>query len=506
MRIPTDPADLAVAETRSDKAAPPLWQRLRAPIVPAGPIRTSVNARLVTLLAIAAYVTFYSLATINNHQGFATYGFDFGIYDQGMWLLSRFEDPFITIMGRHLFGDHTSFILLPFVPLYWLFPAAEVLLILQSLALGIAAWPVFLVARDLLRDERLAAPIAVGFLLQPALGWTNFEQFHPDVFEVPLLMFTLWFMIRRRWVPYFVFLGLLLLVKEDVALLTFVLGLYVAVRYSPKVGIATSVVSVLFFVFAVFVVLRHFNEVGTLNAWRIPFGGPGGLIEAVFTQPGEVAQYVVSDDRPLYMLQLLAPFAFLPLLAPEVLIVAIGPLLSNVLSTFWYQYHIEYHYGTLILPILALASIVAISRVRRVEFRRIMAVALLAAALLGTFLWGPLPGSRKPAAIVDTSHPSFEFITEAVSLVPEDAVVSAHYRYVTHLDHRPLIYEFPTPFHARNWGLHDQNGERLPEADTIEYLMVPANLGPDEAIYAQIRDEFRLIYDQGGVRLLERTG
>ncbi|MFQ5966194.1 MAG: DUF2079 domain-containing protein [Acidimicrobiia bacterium] len=468
-------------------------------------MRTSTNARAVALVAIVAYVAFYSFVTINNHNGYATYGFDFGIYDQGMWLLSRFEDPFITIMGRHLFGDHTSFILVPFVPLYWLFPRAEVLLILQSLALGIAAWPVFLVARDLLRDERLAAPIAVGFLLQPALGWTNFEQFHPDVFEVPLLMFMLWFMIRRRWVPYFVFLGLLLLVKEDVALLTFVLGIYVAVRYSAKVGIATSVVSALFFVFAVFVVLRHFNEVGTLNAWRIPFGGPGGLIEAVFTQPGEVAQYVVSDDRPLYVLQLLAPFALLPLLAPEVLVVAIGPLASNVMSTFWYQYHIEYHYGTLILPVLALASIVGISRFKAARVRRTLAVALLVAAMVGTFFWGPLPGSRKPGPIVDTSHPSFEFISEAVSLVPEDAVVAAHYRYVTHLDHRSLIYEFPTPFAARNWGVGDEDGQRLPEADTVEYLMVPESLGPDAGIFGEIRDEFRVVYDQGGVLLLVRA-
>ena len=39
-----------------------------------------------------------------------------GIFDQGVWLLSRFHAPFVTVMGRNLFGDHTSFILLLAVP------------------------------------------------------------------------------------------------------------------------------------------------------------------------------------------------------------------------------------------------------------------------------------------------------------------------------------------------------------------------------------------------------
>ena len=39
-------------------------------------------------------------------------GFDLGIFDQGIWLLSRFKSPFVTIMGLNLFGDHASYILL----------------------------------------------------------------------------------------------------------------------------------------------------------------------------------------------------------------------------------------------------------------------------------------------------------------------------------------------------------------------------------------------------------
>ena len=42
---------------------------------------------------------------------FATFSFDLGIYDQGVWLLSRFHDPFVTVRGLELFGHHVNLIL-----------------------------------------------------------------------------------------------------------------------------------------------------------------------------------------------------------------------------------------------------------------------------------------------------------------------------------------------------------------------------------------------------------
>ena len=61
-----------------------------------------------------------------------TAAYDSGLYDQGMWLLSRFRSPFVTTMGRNLFCDHPSFILLVLVPFYWFAPGAWILLVASS--------------------------------------------------------------------------------------------------------------------------------------------------------------------------------------------------------------------------------------------------------------------------------------------------------------------------------------------------------------------------------------
>ena len=469
------------------------------------PVASHTVARALVVAAVVLYVGLFSMWTIRNHEGFGTYAFDFGIYDQGLWLLSRFERPFITIMGRHLFGDHTSFILLPLVPVYWVFPSAKVLLVAQAAALGVAAVPAFLIGREKLRNEMLGALVAVAYLLHPALGWTNFEQFHPDVFEVPLLMFAFWFMLKHRWGWYAVSVGALLLVKEDVPPLVFVLGIYVAVRHDRRVGLVTSAVAAAYFAAALWWILPALNGVGTLNGWRIPFGGLDGLVRTTFLEPEKLIDYLFDGHRPWYAWQMFVPFAGLALLAPSVLVIAAFPLASNLLSTFSYQYDMRYHYGTLILPVLVVSTIFVVARARSMQVRRVLVGLVVCASLTSAYLWGPMPGSRQPFAIADSGFPTVPHVKRALAMVPDGAVVSAQYAYVPHLDHRERIYMFPNPWRATYWGTSTQEGQRLPEADDVEYVMVPTTLDPEpKAVFDSIRADFETVYEAGGVTLVKR--
>ena len=469
------------------------------------PIAPVPAARAVVAVVALAYIALFTYWTFRNHDGFGTYAFDFGIYDQGLWLLSRFKRPFITIMGRHLFGDHTSFILLFLVPIYWVLPSAKVLLLVQSAVLGLGAVPTFLIAREKLRHEVLAAAMAVVYLLHPHIGWTNLEQFHPDVFEVPLLLFALWFMLRGRWGWYAVAVGLLLLVKEDVGPLVIVFGLYVALRHDRRVGLTTSAAGALSFAAAMWWILPALNGVGTLNSWRIPFGGPGGTLRTALTEPGTFLAYAFDEPRRWYLWQMLVPLAALPLAAPGVLVIAATPLAANLLTTFYYQYDIHYHYGTLIVPVLVTATIFAIARARSMRLRGPLVAVVLGASLTCAHLWGPTPFSRDGVPIASSDYPTIPYIREAMELIPEDAAVSAVYNYVPHIDQRERIYMFPNPFSALYWGVRDREGERLPEADTVDYVFVPAYLDNQPArVLASIRGEFETVYNEGGVLLLRR--
>ena len=462
-------------------------------------------ARYILVVTTLGYIALFMFWVNKNQNGIGTQAFDLGIFDQGVWLLSKFKEPFITINGRHFFGDHTSFILLPFALVYKVIPSAKVLLFAQTIALGGGAIPVFLIARDKLRNEGYAACLAVVYLIHPVVGWTNLEQFHPDSFEVPLVLLAFWFMLKHRWAWYFVCVGLLLLVKEDVALFTFALGVYVAMKHNRRVGVITAAVSAGYFGLMFLAVIPAFNDGGSIYGTRLPFGGPEGLLRTALTHPGEVVEHALHRRRFFYLWQLLAPVGFVALFAPTTLAVAVGPLFVNFMSGFAYQFDVRFHYSTLILPTIIVATIFGLARVAP-ELRRYAVIFVTTSAVVFAFLWGPTPLWKDHPFVADTNAPFVASFRVAQGLLPDDAIVSAYYAWIPQISHREEVYLFPNPWRASNWGRFDREGKRLPEANRVEYILVPSSIsGQDKTVLDGIRAEFTTVYDKEGVLLLKKT-
>ena len=154
---------------------------------------------LVVVGAITAYAIYFSFTTVQIHRGLGTSAYDFGLYDQGIWLLSRGRNPFVTLMGRNLFGDHTSFILLLLVPFMWIFSSTSMLFVVQSVVIACGAIPIYAYARKRLESDALGCVFACTYLLYPAVSWTNVENFHPDSFLGVLIAAALWAALSRRW-------------------------------------------------------------------------------------------------------------------------------------------------------------------------------------------------------------------------------------------------------------------------------------------------------------------
>ena len=470
---------------------------------------TDFGPRLLVILGVLLYAIYFGRISLQRFDAFQQPGFDAGIFDQGIWLLSRFKSPFVTIMGLNLFGDHASYILLLFVPLYWIWPHIQLLFLAQTLALGVAAIPVYLLARHILRNPWLAVLPAVAFLLSPALGWLNLENFHPDSFEVPLVLFALYFMTVRRWWPFMAMIGLLLLVKEDAAFLVVPLGIYVAVRHNRRIGFIAADLGFVWFILTVFFLgpLLSGDSAGSLDSFRIPFDGWKGLFSAILTQPWEVLGYMLAAAKIKYVVQLVTPLLFLPIFTAETLVV-LPTILFNLLSTFSYQTDIRYHYTSLLIPALAWAALVYFGRVRDRGARKALIVMVLLAGLFSAYLWGPGDLSLQPATQYDTGAADARAIAEAIALVPNDAVVACRSRITTHLAHRDKIYDFPTPFYATYYGDSSMDHQRLPVADEVQYVLeLPDRLSEvGSHVFQGLQDSggFRQMYSKNGVVLLQK--
>jgi uncharacterized membrane protein len=482
-------------------------------------MRPTIPEVLVAVMVVA-WTWYFTDQTLDIHHALGTSSYDSGLYDQGMWLLSRFDAPFVTLMGRNLFGDHSSFILLFLVPFYWIAPGAWILFFSQSLVLALGAVPVFLYGRRRLGSEWWALAAAATYLLHPAVGWTNRENFHPDSFLGVFVGAAIYAALERKWRTYAVFVVLALLVKEDAVLVLAPLGVWVALRRDRRIGLLTIAGSIAFALAAMYLVMRSLIGVPTRNAWRIPFGGPSGVVDTAVTNPTDLVEHLTSEERPWYLWQMTAPFAWLFLRLPDVAAISALVLFTNILSTFWYQHQIEYHYSLVAVPALAIGTVYAIGAISRrwsvtsvdphheshhespaartsiVPARQIALVVLVAASLAASYLWSPLPWGRTPLYIGDRDN---VYAVEARSLmdqIPDDAVVSAFHQLTPHLAYRPEIYQFPNPFRVVLYGPNtDLEGTRLDDrAERVEYVMLPTSQDPElQADWAVVAPAFELV-------------
>jgi uncharacterized membrane protein len=416
--------------------------------------------------------TFITLGWIRQTR-FATFSFDLGIYDQAVWLLSRGRDPFITVRGLELFGHHVNVILLAFVPFYWLGAGPKFLLVAQVVVQASGAVAIYLLARDRLHDRWLAVALGGVLLLNPAYQWLTWEFFHPDALAIAPLLFAYWAARTERWRWFAVFALIALACKEDVALALAVMGILVAWRGRRRIGMIVFAGSVAWYVLATRVIIPLSNGIGPF--YDTFFGdlgkNPAEVGVHVVTHPGEALDLATRGDRIRYYEMTFTPVAFLPLLALPVLLIG-GPMLAvNVLSSFPYTREIRYHYASLVLVGVILATVEAIAFVgKRAGTRRFLVGLVIATSLATTVAWGPSPISTIYHSGIWPLQTDRQSAKEAaVALVPSGAPTSAIYNLLPHLAHRTRIYDFPVPWKNVNWGVE---GEHLANPEGVRWIVV----------------------------------
>jgi uncharacterized membrane protein len=477
------------------------WSRVIAWVRREDPVRWILGGMVVVWAA-----TFIRLGWLR-HTRFGTYGFDLGIYDQGVWLLSRFQEPFVTVKGLNLFGHHMNPALLLLVPFYWLRAGPGLLLVVQVAAQASGAVAIYLLARDRLADRWLALVLAAVLLLHPTYQYLTWEFFHPDSLAIAPLLFAYWAARSKRWVWYLVAAVLAVACKEDVALAVGGLGVLMFFRGERRAGVATALGAFGWFVLSTRVLMRW--ALGGLSpfydAFFPDFGrNAGEVLRGIVTRPRKVFDLATRPDRIGYYRMIMAPVAFLALAELPTLLLIGGPMLAvNALTSTPYARDFKYHNSALVVAGLAVATVEAVAMVGRTPSLRRFLVGLLAATSLATTVaWGPSPISTRYRSGIWplTADPRTALKREALRVIPRHAAVSASYDLVPHLTHRKTIYQFPEPWTAVAWGIR---GERLPDPGTVEWIVVDRQrfLSDDERRLFErlLGGEFRLRYDRDGI-------
>ena len=149
---------------------------------------------------------------------------------------------------------------------------------------------------------------------------------------------------------------------------------------------------------------------------------------------------------------LLWPTAFLSLLAPEVLILALPSLAINLLADFPPMHEVHtLIYAAPVVPFVLMAAVMGLARLKQwVGERRlrltlllgaVLALLLLLLGVVDQLLYGYLPGAGNYMPLSVTAH--HQRAAAIIAQIPPDAAVSAQDRLDPHVSGRKTIYIFP---------------------------------------------------------------
>lgn len=453
-------------------------------------------------------VIFFRLG-FERHERFGTFGFDLGVYDQAVWLLSQFKTPFITIRGLHLWGFHGNYALMLLAPFYWFDAGPHFLHLVQVAAQASGAIAIYLLARDRLADRWLAVGLAGVLLLNPSYQYLSWETFHPDTLAIAPFLFAYWAARAKRWQWFAVAAVLAVACKEDAALSMAVLGVLIVTWGDRRIGAAVVAAAVGWFALVTRVILPHVNGIKAFyDTFFGEFGSsPLEVAKNVAVRPGRAFDTATLPDRMNYYRMMFAPVAFLCFASVSTLMIAAPMLAINILSTFPYQREIRYHYAALVLVGIMLATVEGMTYLgTTASLKRLFVGLLLATSLATTVAWGPSPiGVKYPGLWPQGGDPRRATKQLAVDMVPKAASTSAIYYMVPHLSHRTSIYEFPVPWKPTNWGV---NGEKLHDPAGVKWLALDRTLLSAEdkiLINHLLSGEFAVRLDEEDILVAERV-
>lgn len=423
-------------------------------------VKEKIGAGKLVFASIAAYVVLLSVMSIAKHYAFNTRGFDLGIFEQTLWGLANGGVLFSTVVGDYLFAHHSFFLFYPLAAIYKVVPSVELLLVLQSVVLGLGALPLYWLAKDKL-GRGLAATVAILYLLYPALNYINLEDFHIETFAVTAVLFSLYFIERRKHLLFLLMVGVTALIKEDAALTAAAIGLYAVLKRRMKTGIVAIIIAAAVFLIATKLFIPYFSQAGSFETGGFGKLGntPADIVRSLVTNPLGIAAVLMKAEKLAYLIMLLLPVGALSLLAPELFVGAAPALAINLLSESPQRSSIFFHYAANIIPFVFFALVIGLARLQKIVVRfpkqispkqaKAAAVAFVVSlTLLSAYFYGPLPGAKRFSLDnYDFGSEHAKAGREIIAVIPPDASVSATNTAVPHLSQRKLVYVFPNPFH-----------------------------------------------------------
>jgi uncharacterized membrane protein len=429
------------------------------------------GVRVLLGLAIASY-TFYTFQlTVFKHNAFRSTAWDLGIFMQAFWttvydqqLLYYTPELYIN-PGGSFFGIHFSPILLLLIPTYAVSPRAETLLFLQSLAIALAAVPIFFIARDKLGSEPAALMISIVYLLYLPVHELNWFDFHFEAFIPITLLSAFYFFERAVYGKAFTFFLLTLACNEFMPVIVSCFALYfslktLAARFQGVWNAEASrrllnslillLISLAWFSLALNVIHMFNPGVKVAGHWEYWGLTPIEIAYNLLANPAKTLAFILTREKLMYLIYLMAPLGFIPIAGILEFVFLVGAwLLPAWISTFNGYYggflSPQFQYGGFVAAQVFIAFIYGLKNLKLGGMALTRAVTLfLCVSLVMAAAFSPFgAGLLRPYFKQPQITPHEDALAQMVSLIPEDASILTQNHVFPHVANRVKAYVWP---------------------------------------------------------------
>jgi uncharacterized membrane protein len=503
---------------------------------------------LIAALVFAVYLTI----SLFRYLQLNPLSWDLGIFTDAVKQYAHLRAPVADVRGSgfNLLGDHFSPIIALIAPFFLVAPSPITLLVAQALLTAVSVLPVSWAAADKL-GRRAGAAIGAAYGFSWGLQQMINFDFHEIAFAVPLLAFSLSALIRGRTRAAVAWALPLVFVKEDQGFTVAAIGILMIIitRWQAAPGRATAgpdgsrsdgqarasartaiiggqlliVWGIAWSVLAITVIIPHFNAAHQYQYWSDGGGlSPGGHLSAA----GIVHQFFTSWPIKLQTtLLLLLPTVLIALWSPLAL-AALPSIVLRFLGTSPNFWGTQWHYNATIMPILFLAAVDAIARIRA---RRSRPAATAVTAATETGAAAGQRGSWYATVLTEIDrHGAAAMLAVAAALIFQFPVGSlltpATYRISPHVaDANAAMAKVPdgatvtttldllAPLAARTDTFWIGNSGN-PATEYIVFDGTDSGYSPEPAnVPALVASQhpgisYKVIYDTGGVYVFRRSG
>ena len=471
-------------------------------------------ARLICLLGFL----FWCGVLTFKYCSFGFYDWDFALYSQAMWSLCHGTTT-ASLFGTSFLADHAHFIAFLITPLYFIFRHPLTLIYLEVFSLYMGAYILYQLAQRL-TTPMTALGLLIIYIFHPANIFMLLFEFHFESLCLGLIFLLFYLQYLGRYTAFIVTALVLMLVKENMALIVLMMGAY-GLIFKPggriKWGLLPMCLGLVFFMLNMFVIMPLVRQHLTLHQsayWGLfSWLGhtPGEILKNLFLHPLSIARQLATLENFNFVKGTLGGFIFGTLCSPFVLLIATPIFLQNLLSGSPMQHTLFFHYAATLVPFCAVSAVYGFAFLKKICLSWFYH-ALLILSLLWTAqgFMDNLPSMQRSLSFCDSKKATIrEFL---IRKIPPDAGVVASIIFLSHLSQRKDVYALYNVWMNTNY-FTGEHPFHLPP--TVHYALVDfyepyLMFNADHQKYQSRINKFlktgdwRLKYNQSGMALYER--